>query len=81
MTARDRTVLVVVITLALVVGSWLLVIQPKRSQASKLGTQVSAAQSQLSAARSQVAAGDGGAQFLRGLLHRAGPPRRSRPGR
>jgi type II secretory pathway pseudopilin PulG len=57
MTARDRIVLVVVATLALVVGSWLLVIQPKRSQASKLGTQLTTAQSQLSAARSQVAAG------------------------
>ncbi|MDQ6608093.1 MAG: type II secretion system protein GspM [Actinomycetota bacterium] len=58
MTTRDRTVLMVVATLALVVGSWLLVIQPKRNQASKLGAQVTAAQAQLTAARSQVAAGE-----------------------
>jgi type II secretory pathway pseudopilin PulG len=58
MTARDRTVLIVVATLAVVVGSWLLVIQPKRGQASKLGAQVTAAQSQLTVARSQVAAGE-----------------------
>ena len=41
-----------------IVGWWLLVIQPKRAQASKLGAQVSSAQSQLDAARSQVAPGE-----------------------
>ena len=35
----------------------MLVIQPRRGQASKLGTQISAAQSQLASARSQVAQG------------------------
>jgi hypothetical protein len=58
MTARDRIVILVVASLALVVGSWLLVIAPKRGEASKLGAQVSAAQSQLATARSQVAAGE-----------------------
>jgi type II secretory pathway pseudopilin PulG len=54
MTGRDRIVIVVVVALALVVGSWLLVIQPKRSEASKLGSQISSAEAQLSTARSTV---------------------------
>ena len=57
MTGRDRIVVVVVLSLAAIVGSWLLVIQPKRNQASKLGDQVKAEQSQLVSARAQVAAG------------------------
>jgi hypothetical protein len=48
----------VVCALAAVVGSWLLVIQPKRDQASKLGSQITAAQNQLAAARVQVTAGE-----------------------
>jgi hypothetical protein len=58
MTGRDRIVAVIVVVAALVVGSWLLVIAPKRDQASKLGDQVKSAQSQLDAARSQVAQGE-----------------------
>ena len=58
MTARDRIVIVIVIALAAVIGGWLMVIQPKRNEASKLGTQITAAQSQLNAARAQVAQGE-----------------------
>jgi hypothetical protein len=57
-TTRDRTVIAIVCALAAVVGSWLLVIAPKRDQASKLGSQVTAAQTQLAALRAQVAAGE-----------------------
>lgn len=58
MTARDRTVIVIVCALAAVAGAWLLVIQPKRGQASKLGDQVKSAQTQLNSARAQVAQGE-----------------------
>jgi len=57
MTSRDRTVIAVVCALALIAGTWLLLIQPKRNQASKLGSQISSEQSQLVAAQAQVAAG------------------------
>src|SRR5437588_2034418 len=55
MSGRDRTVLLVVLALVAIAGSWLLVIQPKRAQASKLGKQVSAAESQLASERAVVA--------------------------
>ena len=58
MTARDRRVIIVVGVLVAVAAAWLLVIAPKRSQASKLGAQVKSEQSQLDAARAQVAAGE-----------------------
>jgi type II secretory pathway pseudopilin PulG len=58
MTRRDRMVVVIVACLALVAGSWMLVIQPKRSQASKLGGQLTAEQSALDSARAQVQAGE-----------------------
>lgn len=58
MTRRDQIVVAVVLAVAAVVGAWLLVIQPKRSQASKLGSQISAVQSQLDQARTQVAQGE-----------------------
>jgi hypothetical protein len=57
-TARDRIVVIVVAVVAAIAGSWLLVISPKRSEASKLGAQITKQQSQLSTARSQVAAGE-----------------------
>jgi type II secretory pathway pseudopilin PulG len=57
MTARDRIVIAIVAVVALMAGSWILVIQPKRDQASKLGAQISTAQSTLDAARSQVLTG------------------------
>ncbi len=55
MTGRDRIVIAVVVALVALVGGWLLVIQPKRNEASKLGSQISTAQSQLSTARSTLA--------------------------
>lgn len=57
MTARDRMVLVVVCVFAAIGAAWFFVVQPKRSEASKLGSQVTLAQSQLDTARAQVAAG------------------------
>jgi type II secretory pathway pseudopilin PulG len=54
MTGRDRMVIVIVAIAAAIIGSWLLVIQPKRSQASKLGGQVKTEQSQLASAQAQV---------------------------
>jgi hypothetical protein len=55
MTTRDRTVLIVVCLVVVVVGPWLLVVQPKRDQAAKLQTQVTAEQSKLDSARSLAA--------------------------
>jgi type II secretory pathway pseudopilin PulG len=55
MTARDRFVIAVVAVLAALVAGWLLIIQPKRSEASRLGGQVSTAQQQLDTAQSEVA--------------------------
>jgi hypothetical protein len=57
MTARDRIVLMVVCALVSVGAAWLLVISPKRSQASKLTTQITAAQTKLDTVRPQLAAG------------------------
>jgi type II secretion system (T2SS) protein M len=53
-TARDRIMLLVVAAIALVAGSWMLAIQPKRAQATKLATQVQGLQTQLSTARDQI---------------------------
>ena len=58
MSARDRIVLVVICAVAAVVAPWVLLIQPKRDQASKLESQVNAEQSQLNAARAQLAQGN-----------------------
>jgi type II secretory pathway pseudopilin PulG len=54
-TARDRIVIVVVLALAAIAGSWLEIVQPKRAQADNLSAQVSAEQSQLDSARAQLA--------------------------
>jgi hypothetical protein len=48
-------VIVVVLALAAIAGSWLEIVQPKRDQAARLSAQVTAAQSQLDSARSQLA--------------------------
>jgi type II secretory pathway pseudopilin PulG len=53
-TGRDRLVVVIVAIAAAIIGSWLLVIQPKRSQASKLGDQLKTEQSQLQTAQASV---------------------------
>jgi hypothetical protein len=56
-TRRDRIVIVAVLALAAIGGSWLKVVQPKRDQAASLSAQISAEQSQLDSARSQLAQG------------------------
>jgi type II secretory pathway pseudopilin PulG len=56
-TARDRRVIAVIAAVLAIGAAWLLVIQPKRDQASKLGKQIATAQTQLDTARQQVAAG------------------------
>jgi hypothetical protein len=48
-------VIAILCAVAAVVGAWLALIQPKRDQASKLGSQVTAAQTQLDSARALVA--------------------------
>jgi hypothetical protein len=55
MSPRDRRVIAGVLALAAIVAVWLLVIQPKRDKASRLGSQITTAQQQLRAANSQVA--------------------------
>lgn len=55
MTVRDRKVVLIVALVVAVVGVWLLVISPKRDEASKLGAKVTAAQQQLDTARTQIA--------------------------
>jgi type II secretory pathway pseudopilin PulG len=64
-TGRDRIVAVVVGVLAAIIASWLLVISPKRDQASKLQSQIHGLQSSLSSAQSQVAAGEGARNAFR----------------
>jgi hypothetical protein len=54
MTRRDRILLVTVLSAAAIIGTWLLVIGPKRSQAAKLGDQLKTAESQLETAQAAV---------------------------
>jgi type II secretory pathway pseudopilin PulG len=58
MSTRDRTILGVVCLIAAVVAPWLLVISPKRNEATKLQSQITAVQSQLSAVQAQLAQGE-----------------------
>jgi hypothetical protein len=53
-TGRDRIVILVVLAVAAVVGSWLLVISPQRDKAAKLADQVTSVQNQVAAARNQL---------------------------
>ncbi|HEV3320004.1 MAG TPA: hypothetical protein VG053_09835 [Solirubrobacteraceae bacterium] len=55
MTGRDRIVVMVIATLGILAGVWFLAVAPKREQAAKLASEVSAAQGQLTTAESQVA--------------------------
>jgi hypothetical protein len=55
MTGRDHIVIVGLAALALLAATWLLAVSPKREQAAKLATEVTAAQAQLATAESQVA--------------------------
>jgi type II secretory pathway pseudopilin PulG len=58
MSSRDRTVVAIVCAVVALVAPWVLVIQPKRDEAAKLHSQMSAQQSQLDAVRSQLAQGN-----------------------
>lgn len=55
MTRRDRLVIVIVAVVAAIAASWILVVSPKRDQASKLGTKVASEQQQLDTAQAQLA--------------------------
>ena len=58
MTTRDRLVILIVGVIVAVGAAWILVIQPKRDQASALSSQVAAAQKQLNSARTETAAAE-----------------------
>jgi hypothetical protein len=57
-TARDRTVLIVVGFVALLGAFWMLALSPKRKEAADLGSQVTAAQDRLSAATASAASAE-----------------------
>ncbi len=56
MTARDRTVLMVVVALVALAAGWLLVVSPRRATAAKLGSSIQSVQQQLATVQAQVAA-------------------------
>ncbi len=56
MKGRDRIVLIVLVVLAVLGGTWIKLVSPEREQASKLSAQVSTAQAQLTAAEGKLAA-------------------------
>lgn len=58
MSTRDRTILLVIALAAAIIAPWLLLVQPKREQAAKIQTQITAEQNQLASVRSQLAAGN-----------------------
>ena len=58
MTARDRTVLIVVGLVALLGGFWFLAIGPKRKESSDVAAEVSAAQSRLDTAQASAASAE-----------------------
>ena len=58
MSVRDRAIIAVVGLVVAILAPWLLVIQPKRDQATKLQSQIDAVQSQLAGVRTQLAAGN-----------------------
>jgi Tfp pilus assembly protein PilO len=54
MTGRDRLVAMVITVLVVLGGAWMLVVSPKRKEASKLQGEVNTAQQQLQTAQSQL---------------------------
>ena len=56
MTTRDRIVIAVVAAVAFLAAYWMLLLAPKRDEAKKIGTQVTAAQQTAADSRSQLAA-------------------------
>lgn len=57
MSSRDRAILGIIAIVVAIVAPWILVIQPKRDQASKLQRQIDAQQSQLNGVRAELAQG------------------------
>jgi len=55
MTGRDRIVLIALATIAVLAGGWMLIVSPKRKEATTVQAKVSSAQSELSTAESQLA--------------------------
>jgi hypothetical protein len=55
MTRRDRLAIVIVAVVAAIAASWLLLVSPKRDEATKLGAKVASAQQELDSARAQLA--------------------------
>jgi Tfp pilus assembly protein PilO len=55
MSRRDRIVLMVIVTLAVLGGAWMLVVSPERKQAGTLATQLTSAEAQLASAEGQLA--------------------------
>jgi hypothetical protein len=55
MRTRDRMVLIVVVVLVALGGSWMLVVSPKRQEASKLSAQVTEAKTLLATAEGELA--------------------------
>ena len=66
MTRRDRTVLAVVVVVAAIAAVWMLVISPKRDEASKLQGEIQKAQASLNAARSELAQAQAARSTFRG---------------
>ncbi len=54
MTTRDRIVLIVIATLALLAAGWFLVVSPERKEAASLAQQVSTAQAALTSAQGEA---------------------------
>jgi Tfp pilus assembly protein PilO len=59
MTARDRGVLIGIVSLALLGAVWFLLVAPEREKASKLGASVSAASAQLATAETELTSARG----------------------
>jgi hypothetical protein len=85
MTGRDRIVVIVLAVIAVLAGGWMLVVSPKRQEASKLEAKVTEAQATLSSAEGQlVAARTAQAQYAKAYasivsLGKAVPPAQEVP--
>lgn len=55
MSTRDRVLLIVIASVAAIVGGWMLVISPRRDQAAKLDSQVASTQAQLASLQGTLA--------------------------
>ena len=66
MTRRDQIVLAVVAVVGAIAASWMLVISPKRDQASKLESKIQSTQASLNSARSLLAQAQAARSTFRG---------------